>query len=147
MEEIIHAFGIDWRLIVIQMFNFVLLMAALWYFLYTPVLAMLRAREEKLKQGVLDAEKAEEARKSADTEKGAILKEARTEAETIVESAKSLGEEKRMLIIKEAEAKAERVLQDAHERAEEKRNEARKASEAEIAQAAILAAEALMKKH
>ncbi len=77
MEEIIHAFGIDWRLIVIQIFNFALLVAALWYFLYTPILKILEERESKLKQGVLDAEKAATARSEADTEKSVVLKEAR----------------------------------------------------------------------
>ena len=58
MEEIIHAFGIDWRLIVIQMFNFAVLAGALWYFLYTPVLTILSDREAKLKKGVEDVPQA-----------------------------------------------------------------------------------------
>ena len=146
MEEIVHAFGIDWRLIVIQMFNFALLLAALWYFLYTPVLKMLEEREKKLAQGVVDAENAARARKEADSEKSAVLKGARTEAEGIVASAKSHAEEKGVGIVHEAEAKAERMLEDARLRAEEERAQARKASEAEIAQAAILAAEAILVK-
>jgi F-type H+-transporting ATPase subunit b len=146
MEEIVHAFGIDWRLIVIQMFNFALLMAALWYFLYTPVLKLLSDREAKLKQGVLDAEKAAEARKEADTEKGAILKEARTEAEGIVATAKTHAEAKGNDIVRDAEAKAARMLEDAKARALEEQAQARKAAEAEIAQSAILAAEAILKK-
>jgi F-type H+-transporting ATPase subunit b len=146
MEEITHAFGIDWRLIVIQMFNFALLMGALWYFLYTPVLKLLSDREAKLKQGVLDAEKAAEARKEADSEKGVILKEARVEAEGIVVSAKIHAEEKGGTIVRDAEAKATRMLEDARARALHEQAQARKASEAEIAQAAVLAAEAILKK-
>jgi F0F1-type ATP synthase membrane subunit b/b' len=56
MEEIIHAFGIDQRLIIIQIVNFAILAGALGYFLYTPVLRLLREREEKIAQGLKDAE-------------------------------------------------------------------------------------------
>jgi F-type H+-transporting ATPase subunit b len=146
MEEIVHAFGIDWRLIVIQMFNFALLLGALWYFLYTPILKLLEAREAKLKQGVIDAENAALSLKEADTAKGAILKEARGEAESIVATAKTHAEEKGAHIVSDAEAKALRMLEDAKARGEEERKEAKRASEAEIAQAAILAAEAILKK-
>lgn len=146
MEEIVHAFGIDWRLIVIQMFNFALLLGALWYFLYTPILKLLEAREAKIKQGVTDAENAARSLKEADTAKSAILKEARGEAETIVAIAKTHAEEKGAHIVNEAEAKALRMLEDAKARGEEDRKEAKRASEAEIAQAAILAAEAILKK-
>lgn len=145
MEEIIHAFGIDGRLIVIQMFNFALLMGALWYFLYTPILRILREREEKVKQGVIDAEKAAHSLKDADTEKARLVKEARVEAEGIVVNAKSHAEEKSASIVHDAEHKAERLIEDAKLRAEEAMARARKASEAEVAQAAILAAEAILK--
>jgi F-type H+-transporting ATPase subunit b len=147
MEEIVHAFGIDWRLIAIQMFNFAILMGALWYFLYTPVLKILNDREEKLKQGVEDAHKAKEARKNADEEKSVILKEARVEAEGIVLTAKNHAEDKGKDIVTEAETKAARIIEDAKTRARETEEAARKASEADIAKAAILAAEAVLRKH
>jgi F-type H+-transporting ATPase subunit b len=144
MEEIIHAFGIDVRLIVIQMFNFALLMGALWYFLYTPVLKLLNDREATVRKGVEDAEKAAQALRDADTEKGAVLSEARKSAETIVADAKTHALSRGTDIVHEAEAKAARVLEDAKARAEEERIRAHKASEAEIAQAAILAAEKIL---
>ena len=49
MQEILTAFGIDWRLIVIQVFNFAMLAYVLWYFLYTPVLKLLAEREENVR--------------------------------------------------------------------------------------------------
>ncbi len=144
MEEIVHAFGIDWRLIAIQMFNFALLAVALWYFLYTPVLKILEEREQKLKQGVLDADKAAVSRSEADTEKGVVLKDARTEAEAILHRARAHAVTKGNEIVVDAEGKALRVLEDAKVRAEEERVQAIKASEAEIAASAILAAEQIL---
>ncbi len=144
MEEIIQAFGIDWRLIVIQMFNFAILVAALWYFLYTPVLRMLNEREAKLKKGVEDADKAAIALEEADKEKAVLLTSARKEAESLVEEASRHAESKGSDIVKDAEARALRMIEDAKMRAEEEKTLAKKASEAEIAQAAILAAEKIL---
>lgn len=145
MEEIIKAFGIDWRLIVIQMFNFALLAAALWYFLYTPVLNILKAREDKLKQGVLDADAAKAALENADAEKKVILTKAQSEAGDIVARAIGRAEEKGTEIIHEAEARAARAIEDAKQKAEEIKAQAHKESEAEIAQVAFLATEKMLR--
>ena len=108
MEEIIHAFGIDWRLIVIQMFNFAVLAGALWYFLYTPVLGILKEREAKLKKGVEDAEEV------------TILNEAAVRAERALADAAQKAEEIKARAHKESEAEiaqlailaAEKVLRE-----------------------------------
>ncbi len=146
MEEIVHAFGIDGKLIVIQMINFALLLGALWYFLYTPVMRILEEREKKLAQGVEDADKAAVALREADAEKGVVLKDAREEAEAILHRARAHAVTKGNEIVVDAEEKALRVLEDAKVRAEEESVRAKKASEAEIAAGAILAAEQILLK-
>ena len=73
MEQLIQAFGIDARLILIQVVNFGLLMAALTYLLYKPVLKMLHDRQEKIAQGLKDAEEAGLARLEATEENKGII--------------------------------------------------------------------------
>ena len=138
MQEIIHAFGIDWRLIVIQIFNFSVLAGILWYFLYTPVLNLLAERELKIKKGIGAA------LRQADSEKHTILTEAHSEASAIVARASVHAEEKGSEIVIDAQHKAERVAQDAAQKALEIKAQAYKESEAEIAQVAILAAEKIL---
>lgn len=145
MQEIIHAFGIDWRLIVIQIFNFAILLAALWYFLYTPILNMLAERQRKIEQGVKDAENAAKALSDADKTKAEVLTGAQSEASQIVSRAKGHAEEKGAIILSEAETKAERLLREAQARGEEIKQQAQKESEADIAKLAILAAEKVLR--
>ncbi len=144
MQEIIHAFGIDWRLIVIQIFNFGLLALVLWYFLYTPVLKMLSEREAKIKKGVEDAIKAGEALQSADTEKNSILKEAHSEASQIVARGTAHAEEKGKALLSETNEKIARDIAHAKLTADEIKAQALKESEAEIAKLAILGAEKVL---
>ena len=83
MESLIQAFGIDLRLIVIQIINFAVLAAALSYFLYKPVLKLLKDREDKITQGMSDAEQAAKAREMAEEDRKVVLKEAHKEAEEV----------------------------------------------------------------
>jgi len=145
MEQLIHAFGIDIKLIVIQIINFVILVGALSYFLYKPVLKILAEREEKINQGIKDAEHAAVAKASADTEKQTILSAAHKDAEVVGANAKTYAEEKADSIVAEAKTKAEHVLKDAQSKGEEMKARAKKESEAEIAKLAVLAAEKVLR--
>lgn len=145
MESLLNAFGIDGRLIVIQIFNFALLAGVLWYFLYEPVLKLLDERREKVRKGLEDAEEAARARASAEDEKRQVLGEAQKEAQSVVARAREAGEEKRKGILSEAEAEAARLIARSKAEGEELKEQLRRESEAEIAKAAILAAEKILR--
>jgi F-type H+-transporting ATPase subunit b len=145
MEEILHAFGINGKLIVVQIVNFAILAGVLTYFLYTPILKLLNDREAKIKKGVEDAEKAEEALAQADTEKKTIVSLAHKEAEEIGARAKTHADVKAGEIVSEAQEKAVQVLANATARGEELKAQAKKESEAEIAKLAMLAAEKVLR--
>lgn len=145
MEQLIHAFGLDAKLIVIQIFNFVLLLGILSYFLYKPVLKVLRERKEKIEQGLADAEAAASAKASADEEKKHIVSAAHQEAEDVAARARVHADEKSAEIVKDAEEKAAVIVRQAEERGEQLKAAAHKESEAEIAKLAVLAAEKVLK--
>ena len=145
MEQLIHAFGIDARLILIQVVNFGLLMAILTYFLYKPVLKVLAERQEKIAQGVKDAEEAGKAKAEATEEKKLVIATANKEAEAMTSRAKEHAVVKADEIVAAAQVKAGQVAKDASLRAEEMKAAALKESEAEIAKLAILAAEKVLK--
>lgn len=145
MEEMLSTFGIDARLIVIQIINFGILLVVLWYFLYTPVLKILNDRQTKIEKGVRDAEESERRLAEAEGEKTSILGTAHKEAEHIVLRAKTAAEEKGGEIVTTAEAKGEKVLADAAIRAEEMKKQALKEHEAEVAKLSVLAAERVLR--
>jgi len=145
MEDIIEAFGIDARLIIIQIVNFAILAGALVYFLYKPILNLLKEREEKITQGLRDAEEAAQAKTQADIEKQVILTDAHKEAEAVGMRAKESAKLKESEIVSEAEAKAVSILKEAEIKAEQARRDALKSSEKEVAQMAILASEKILR--
>lgn len=145
MEQIIEAFGIDQRLIIIQIINFAILMAALGYFLYKPVLKLLADREAKIAQGLKDAEAAAVAKTEADAEKAAVLAAAHKDAEAVHERAKAAADATANDIVSGANAKAAELMKAAEVKGEALKAQALKESEKEVAQLAILATEKMLR--
>lgn len=145
MEEVVKAFGIDLRLIIIQLVNFALLAGALGYFLYQPVLKLLREREEKIAQGLSDAEAAANAKAEAQAEKQALLSVAHHEATEVANRAKQAASTQSSEIINLAQEKANSVIKEAEVKSEQLKQQALSESEKEVAKLAILATEKLLK--
>ena len=147
MDQLVLAFGINLKLLIIQIINFVVLAGILTYLLYKPVLKMLNDREAKIKQGIDDAENAAQTKASAQQEKQEILTKAETEAEHIDAQAKLYAKEKEKEIIAQAHDKAAELVKEAEAKSILLKEQARKDSEAEIAKLAILAAEKVLTKN
>ncbi len=145
MGEVFSAFGLDGKLIVIQIINFGLLLLALWYFLYTPILNLINERQRTVAKGVEDAKRAEAKLERAEGEKQEIIKQAHSEAGTIVSRSKEHAEKQGADIRAEAEQKHDRILAEAKQKAEALKRDAQKESEKEIARTAVLAAEKVLR--
>ncbi len=145
MSELFAAFGIDWRLLIIQAVNFTLLLSVLTYFLYKPVLKIIDDRQKKIAEGVRTAELAQKKLEDAKSEGEQMVGDAAREAEGLVAGARTRAEERGAEIVKAAEARAQATLKDATARAEESQRAALKESQREIARAAMLAAEKILR--
>lgn len=146
MDALLEAFGIDWKLLLIQAVNFGVLLAALTYFLYKPTMRVLDERRAKVAKGVEDAEAAEVKLREADSVAAGVLKSAEGEAEGIVSSARETASAEKARIVKEAEERAVAVASDAEARAKEAAARTLRESEKEIARLAVLAAEKAMRR-
>ncbi len=144
MDQLFAAFGIDWRLLLIQAVNFGLLLAVLSYFLYKPVLKMIDERREKIAESVRTAEAAQRRLEEAKTQGEGIVGDAARQAEGLVAAARTRAEGTGSEIVKQAESRADGIMKDAALRAEEARRAALAASEKDIARAAMLAAEKIL---
>ena len=145
MSELFEVFGVNWKLLLVQAFNFGLLLIVLWHFLYKPVLRIIDERQAKIAEGVKTAEEAEKNLAASETEGKSIVSSASREAEGIMASARERAEEKGSELLRDAEVRAEAVLSDASDRAEETKRQALKQSERDIARAAMLAAEKILR--
>lgn len=145
MSELFSAFGLDVRLLIIQALNFAILLAVLWKFLYKPVLKMIDDRREKVAEGVQKAEAADRRLSDADSDGKGIVAAAGKEAEGLVAAGRARADKEASEIAKQAQERADQLLADANARADEAKRQALLAGEKEIARAAMLAAEKILK--
>ena len=103
MDELIHKLGIEWKLLLAQIVNFIILLILLRKFLYKPLLKLMNNRRQKIVEGLEKAKKGEEEfQKIAELREKELVK-VQGEAEVIIAKAKEVGDEKQQEILKEAE--------------------------------------------
>lgn len=141
MEAILTTFGIDWRLLLINALNFGLLLLALWYFLYAPVMKTLEERRRKVAQGVEDAESAKLTLEEIQSSRGAKLAQAGKEADDIVASARAAGVAKERELQLAGESAAANALREAELQAQELKHQAIEESKREVAKLIVLGIE------
>ncbi|HRH23970.1 MAG TPA: hypothetical protein PK109_00025 [Candidatus Paceibacterota bacterium] len=140
MDALLDAFGIDWKLLIAQAVNFGILIVALYFLLYKPVLKVLEERRVMVAKGVEDAERATQKLAGADAAAAATVEKADKEAAEVLASARDAAATERTRLVKEAEARAAAISADAEARSKEAAAKALRDSEKEIARLAILAA-------
>jgi F-type H+-transporting ATPase subunit b len=145
MSALFSAFGVDWHLLLIQAVNFALLLVALTYFLYKPILRIIDERRETVAEGVRVAQQAEAKLEDAKSQGERMVTEAAHEAEGLVAAARSRASETTAEATRAADAKGAAILKEAQARAEEEKRLAMQESAKEIARAAMLAAEKILK--
>ncbi|MBI4068258.1 F0F1 ATP synthase subunit B [Candidatus Kaiserbacteria bacterium] len=145
MDGLLSTFGISWKLLLAQGFNFAVVLVVLWKFLYQPVLKMIDERRKTIAKGVEDAQAAAEKLALADGEGQGIITKASQAAESMYATARTRAEEKGSAIIAEAQKRADAGVQEARMRAFAEAKEIRAASEKEIVHAAIMAAEKILR--
>jgi F-type H+-transporting ATPase subunit b len=145
MDQIIETFGIDWKILAMQVVNFGILLSVLWYILYRPITNLIESRRAQIIEGVANAERAETALRDSDAKKTDILAKASLEAEAIMTQARESAKKKEATILKEAEEKYQRALVEATLKGEEIERVALEKSKDEIARLIVLGVEKTLK--
>jgi F-type H+-transporting ATPase subunit b len=127
MSELFSKLGIDWKLLIAQAVNFLLLLTILRFTVYKPLLNLLRDRREKIEKGLKDAElsgkrleEAELMKKNklaeADRTSIAMLKETEVKAKQLESSLLLLAKEKEASILSRAEKEAQNYTEEEKKR-------------------------------
>jgi F-type H+-transporting ATPase subunit b len=145
MDEIIKVFGIEWKMIAIQVVNFGILLYILNRFLYRPLFRAMEERRVKIEKGIKDAEGAAVKLSQAEEERKRILAEVAKNAEISLESAKKHAEDERSKILKEAAEDKVKILSRAEREAQEEKKRVIEEGREEIVRISVLAAEKILR--
>ena len=130
--------------LLIQMVNFLILLAILNLILYRPIRGIIKRRSEKLAADMNDVEKFNEQAEKKLQDYEQSLQEARTEAGAIRNDYRSEGSEKEKEIVDQAKQEAAQELEESRKQLRQQREEAQKKLFQEIDQYAEKVAQKVM---
>ncbi|BAG13951.1 F0F1 ATP synthase subunit B [Candidatus Endomicrobiellum trichonymphae] len=115
--EIIQKFGLEAKLFLFQLINFLIIVFILKKFLFAPLKKILDERKRKIEQSLQDAENAKIALENASEKKKNILAKAKSSADTLMATVKvSIKETKEKAVI-EAKQRSEQIIDEAKQKA------------------------------
>ncbi len=115
--------GLNVNLFLTQLINFGVVVAALSYLLYKPVLNMLRERTERIEQSLREADQVQQQLANAKRDYDAEIARARQEAAGILSQAQERARAQEAEIIAQARQDADRIRRDAREQALQERDQ------------------------
>ena len=144
MNELFSNLGIDWRLLIAQAVNFLLVLWLLNTFVFKKVIAHLEQRRERIELGLELTEKANREIERIDEARHRELAKARAEAEAILADARSSAAEKEKAALVLVRQKAETMLAKAKSEAERGKMDAVRAAKEDMQKLAVFMAEKVL---
>jgi F-type H+-transporting ATPase subunit b len=107
--------GIEPKLLLAQIINFLIIVVILSKLLYKPILAMLAKRKKEIEEGLRITEQMREEEEKFVQKKQKMLETTRKEAQGIIDEARKQAEEEVREIIADAHKEAEQIVQKGKE--------------------------------
>jgi len=145
MGELLTKLGIDGRLLLAQIINFLVLLFILYKVLYKPVLKMLDERQTKIEASLKHAEQIEKNLFESHGEKQKILSEARNEAGKIIAESKEVAEKLRNDLTCKAKEDVANILEQGKHQLKTEKEIMFKELKNEIADMVTIATEKILK--
>lgn len=142
----ISALGIDWKLLLAQIINFLILLLILRYFLYRPVVDLLQRRRKTIEQGLKDAEEAQVKLDRANDESQKIIAKATDEADKIVKSAKETAKKEADEIVNSANERSQKIIAEAKVAAAREQEKVISGAKTQVARLVVAATEKILGK-
>ena len=113
MSELFNNLGIDWRLLIAQAVNFLLVLFLLKKFVFGKVIRHLEERRTRIEQGLELTDKAKREMDRIEESRHRELEKARAEGERVLADARSSAAEKEKAALVLVRVEAEKMLQKA----------------------------------
>lgn len=146
MDALIATFHIDYRILVAQTVNFIIVFLVLWLFALKPLLRILDTRRQVIEKGVTDAKRFEEQLQRSKEEYQATMTEAKREAGKILEVAQKDAQEQKKEVIKKSKEEIEKLILEAKTQIQGEREEIIQHAQGELVTLMSLGMEKILEK-
>ena len=146
MDSLISTFHIDFKLMIAQLFNFVLVFICLYFIAAKPLRKLIDDRDEEIKKGLADAKANAEILENTAKESEAAMRKARTEANEIFDKAKKEVEKKKTEMLENAKKEVSDMLAQGKKMLDSEREKMIAEAKNEVVGLVVSATEKIIKK-
>lgn len=112
MESFITTFHIDWKIIIAQAINFIIVFFILYFLALKPLKKLMSERTRNIENGLLNAKLNNEILNKTKKEYDEVLMKAKVEAHQFFQDSKKEAEEKKSKMIEEAAKEVENIIKN-----------------------------------
>jgi F-type H+-transporting ATPase subunit b len=110
MDSLISIFHLDLGLFIAQLVNFAVVFSVLYFFAFKPLVKIMTERSAKIDRSLKDADETAQRLAAVAQEREEIMKEAKKQANLIMEEADKRGEERRAELLAKAKEEVGQVI-------------------------------------
>jgi F-type H+-transporting ATPase subunit b len=147
MDSFIETFHIDWKIILAQSINFVIVLFVLYFLIVKPLKKLMKERSENIAGGLNDAKVNAELLANTKKEYEEVIAKARAEAHTIFQEGKSEAESKKAEMIENAKKEVENMIASGKKMLESEKAKIIEEAKQEIVSLVVLSTEKLLESH
>lgn len=142
--EILNLFGVDWKLLVAQLVNFIIVVVVLWWFALKPLTRTMKSRNQEIAKGLSDAKASAEKLSQVEQEVKDKLQQVKTEAGLILDKAKNQADQNKQVIIDKTKQEVENLIQKAKQQIDNEKKMMVDSAKKELAQVVTTALEKIL---
>ncbi len=142
----VAAFGINLKLFLAQLVNFLIVLVVLWKWVYTPLVRKMNERTEKISKGLSDAAAATEKLKHAESEMNRLIRAGKQEAQSILAQEQKDAIEVQARFLEETQLKQATLVEQAKAVLEQEKMKMISDAKREVAELVVAATEKILGK-
>lgn len=143
--DVLGTLGINWKIFLAQLVNFSIVLFVFWRWVVKPLGQTLTRRQEKIEQGLKDAEAAEKNRVEFEQWKIEEMKKVRNEADNIVRMAADTANKLKQETIVETNLQAQKLLDQAKTMIDSEKQQMLQEVKEEVAELVVLSSEKIIR--
>ncbi len=136
---VLGTLGINWRLFIAQLINFVVVLLVLWRWAWKPLVKILDERSRRIEQSLAYAKEIEEEMRRLGEKRTAALRETEARAQAAIADARALAEIERQETLAHTRTEVEKTLREAKESIRTEKTRMLAEARAELADVVIAA--------
>lgn len=147
MDSFIETFHIDWKIIIAQSINFIIVLFVLYFLVVKPLKKLMSERSAHIEGGLNDAKANAELLANTKKEYDAVIAKARTEAHVIFQEGKKEAETKKAEMLENAKKEVGNIILNGKKVLESEKAKIIDDAKQEIVSLVVLATEKLLESH